>query len=188
MTLDEITKLLCFCKMLYPRDRSFDKTPGEMSEIAQAWAVMLQDIPFELGKAAVSAHVANCPYAPAISEIRAYARKFAEPEAISAEEAWAKAIRAVRRYGTGPRNFTTGKFPYEMARDSVPAEVWRTMDLLGYQAMCLSENTDVLRAHFIRTFERQRQLREERQALLPFLPEDARQKVKGLLGEGREEK
>ena len=179
MTLDEITKLLCFCKMLYPRDRSFDKTPGEMSEIAQAWAVMLQDIPFELGKAAVSAHVANCPYAPAISEIRAYARKFAEPEAISAEEAWSLAIRAVRRYGMGPKNYTTGKFPYEMARDSVPPEVWRTMELLGYQDMCLSENRDVLRAQFLKTYERQRQLREERQALLPFLPEGVRKRLLG---------
>ena len=179
MTYKETAMLLCLCRTLYPRDRSFDRGPTEMREITESWTHMLQDIPFGLARAAVSAHVANCPYAPAISEIRAYARKFAEPEAISAEEAWSLAIRAVRRYGMGPKNYTTGKFPYEMARDSVPPEVWRTMELLGFQDMCLSENRDVLRAQFLKTYERQRQLREERQALLPFLPEGVRKRLLG---------
>lgn len=179
MTYKETAMLLCLCRTLYPRDRSFDRGPTEMREITESWTHMLQDIPFDLARAAVSAHAASCPYAPAISEIRAYARKCAEPAALSAEEAWSLAIRAVRRYGMGPKNYTTGKFPYEMARDSVPPEVWRTMELLGYQDMCLSENRDVLRAQFLRTYERQRQLREERQALLPFLPEGVRKRLLG---------
>ena len=88
MTYDETMALLYLAKKLYPRDKSLDKNAKEMAEIGDVWAEMLKDIPFELGKAAVAAHAAGSPYAPAISEIRAYARKMTEPAQLSADEAW----------------------------------------------------------------------------------------------------
>ena len=174
MSGQEVLALLYMAKRLFPREKALDVPGTELKEIAKAWAEMLWDIPFEVGKAALSAHAAGSPYAPAISEIRAYARKLTQPPALSADEAWALAIRAVQRYGMGQKNFTTGKYPHEMARESVPPEVWRVMDLLGYRDMCLSTNTDVLRGQFIRAWERQQELRRERENILPCLPEGMR--------------
>ena len=185
MTYDETMALLYLAKKLYPRDKSLDKNAKETAEIGDVWAEMLKDIPFELGKAAVAAHAAGSPYAPAISEIRAYARKLTEPPGLSADEAWSLAIRAVRRYGCGPKNYTTGKYPHEMARESLPPEVWHVMELMGYQSMCMSENADVLRGQFIRAWERQQQLRRERAAILPVLPEGLKTKFLAI-GNGEE--
>lgn len=177
MTFDETMALLYLGKRLFPRDKSLDKGPEEMTEIGEAWAEMLKDIPFDLAKAALTAHAASSPYAPAISEIRSYARKMTEPEGITAEEAWSLAIKAIRRFGSAPYKDAQGKYPYQRARDSLPPEVWRVVDLMGYNSMCMSENADVLRAQFIRAWERQQQRKAERESILPFLPEALREKV-----------
>ncbi len=178
MTLQETVTLLYLAKNIYPRDRGLDKTGDELMDMAKVWSELLQDIPFELGKAAVAAHAASSPYAPAVSEIRAYARKLTEPPRLSADEAWAVALGTIRRYGCSPvRDVATGKFPHERARENTPPEVWRVMELMGYRSMCMSENIDVLRAQFIRAWERQEQVRQEREQLLPFLPEAVKEKV-----------
>ena len=181
MTLQETVTLLYLAKNIYPRDRGLDKTGDELMDMAKVWSELLQDIPFELGKAAVAAHAASSPYAPAVSEIRAYARKLTEPPRLSADEAWAVALGTIRRYGCSPvRDVATGKFPHERARENTPPEVWRVMELMGYRSMCMSENIDVLRAQFIRAWERQEQVRQEREQLLPFLPEAVKEKVLGI--------
>ncbi len=177
MTLKEMISLLFLAKNLYPRDKSLDKPQSELMDLAKIWAEMLKDIPFDLAKAALTAHAASSPYAPAISEIRSYARKMTEPEGITAEEAWSLAIKAIRRFGSAPYKDAQGKYPYQRARDSLPPEVWRVVDLMGYNSMCMSENADVLRAQFIRAWERQQQRKAERESILPFLPEGLREKV-----------
>ena len=177
MTFDETMALLYLAKKLFPRDRSMGKDPNEMAEIGEAWAEMLRDIPFEVGKAAVAAHAASSPYAPAISEIRAYARRMTEPEPLTADEAWALARKAMSRYGCAPyKDLATGKYPHQLAREHTPPEVWRVMELMGYASMCRSENTDALRGQFIRAWERQQKKRAERESVLPFLPEGLKQK------------
>ena len=181
MTFEETMALLYLAKKLFPRDKSMGGSTREMAEIGEAWTELLQDIPFELGKAAVAAHAASSPYAPAVSEIRAYARKLTEPPRLSADEAWAVALGTIRRYGCSPvRDVATGKFPHERARENTPPQVWRVMELMGYRSMCMSENIDVLRAQFIRAWERQEQVRQEREQLLPFLPEAVKEKVLGI--------
>ncbi len=175
MTAQETLSLLYLAKSLYPRDKSLDKPRQELVSMAKAWTELLRDIPFEQGKAAVAAHAMSSPYAPAISEIRAYARRLSAPEPLGADEAWALAIRAVRKFGDRPYKYVaTGKYPREMAQESLPPEVWRVVDLMGYPSMCRSEHPDTLRARFIETWERQQKRQRERETLLPFLPEKLR--------------
>ena len=183
MNVQDVMALLYMEKRLFPREKSLAVPPDELKEIAKAQAEMLRDIPFEMGKAAVAAHAANSPYAPAISEIRAYAKKLTGPPELSADEAWALAIQAVRRYGTGYKHVDTGKYPYELARDSLPPEVWRVMELMGYTSMCHSNNVDTLRTQFIQAWERQQRVKAERESLLPFLPEGLKKQFLAL-GEG----
>ena len=111
MNAQEVMALLYMEKRLFPREKGLAVPPEELTAIAEAQAEMLKDIPFELGKAAVAAHAASSPYAPAISEIRAYARRMTEPEQLTAEEAWALARKAMSRYGCAPyKDLATGKF------------------------------------------------------------------------------
>ncbi len=181
MTVKEVISLLYLEKNLYPRDRSLDRSREELTAMAKAQAELLKDIPFELGQAAVAAHGASSPYAPAICEIRAYARRMTEPPRLSADEAWALAYKAIRTYGSSPyKHFKSGKYSYELARDSLPPEVWRVVELMGYDSMCKSERTEVIRGQFIQAWERQQRLREERENLLPFLPAPLREKVLAL--------
>ena len=188
MNVQEVMALLYMEKRLFPHEKSLSVSPEELAAIAEAQALLLQDIPFEVGKAAVAACAAGSPFAPAISEIRDYARKLTEPPQLSADEAWALARQAITRFGSAPyKNYTTGKYPHEMARDSLPPEVWHVMELMGYQSMCMSENVDVLRGQFIRAWERRQQLRQERAAILPVLPEGVKEKYLAI-GDGEEGK
>ncbi len=181
MTFEETVALLYLAKKLFPRDKSLGKDAREVTEIGEAWTELLKDVPFEVGKAAVAAHAAGCAFAPAISEIRAYAKKLTEPPRLTADEAWAKARYTMTRYGAAPyKSFTTGKYPFEMARENTDPEVWRVMELMGYTGMCRSENPEAVRAQFIAAWERQQRVQEERENLLPFLPEGLKEKFLAL--------
>lgn len=185
MNVKETLAMLCMARTLYPRDKSLDKSQSELTNIAKVWAEMLKDIPFELGKAAVAAHAAGSPYAPAISEIRAYARKMTQPPELSADEAWELARKAMSRFGSGPyKNFTTGKYPREEARDSLPAEVWRVMEMIGYNYMCKSERPETIHNQFIDAWLRQEKRREEQANMMPFLPPALKEKVLAI-GDGQ---
>lgn len=185
MTLQEMISLLYIAKNLYPRDKSLDKPENALMDMAKAWAEMLKDIPFELGKAAVAAHAAGSPYAPAISEIRAYARKMTEPPELSADEAWEKADRAIRRFGSQPyKVYPEGRYPRELARESLPEEVWRVMDMLGYTYMCRSEKPETVRNQFIEAWLRQQKRKEEQANMKPFLPPALKEKVLAI-GDGQ---
>ena len=185
MTFEETLALLYLAKRLFPRDKSLGKDPREMSEIGEAWSEMLKDIPFGVGKSAVGAHAASSPYAPAISEIRAYARKLTHPREMTGEEAYAIAMKTIRRFGNAPyKDFATGKYPYERARENTPPEVWRVMDMLGYNYMCKSERPETIHNQFIEAWERQQKRREEQTNMAPFLPPALKEKVLAI-GEGQ---
>ena len=174
MNVQEVMALLYMEKRLFPHEKSLSVSPEELAAIAEAQALLLQDIPFEVGKAAVAACAAGSPFAPAISE----------PPQLSADEAWALARQAITRFGSAPyKNYTTGKYPHEMARDSLPPEVWHVMELMGYASMCRSEKPEVVRAQFIAAWERQQQRQRERENLMPFLPEALKEKFLAI-GDG----
>lgn len=181
MNGNETLTLLYLARNLYPRDKSMNRSDNDMMAMAKTWSEMLKDIPFDLGKAALAAHAASSPYAPAISEIRAYARRMTEPPRLSPDEAWSLAHKAMTRHGcSNYKSFNDGTYPWERAKASVPPEVWHIMELMGYRSMCMSENIDAVRAQFIRAWERQQKAREERENLLPFLPEGLKEKFLAL--------
>ena len=49
MNVQEIMKLLYLEKRLFPREKSLNVPPSELTQIAKAQAQLLQDIPFEVG-------------------------------------------------------------------------------------------------------------------------------------------
>jgi hypothetical protein len=150
MNREETTKLFGLISAAYPRDTAFTK-----SDTAQTlmWHELLGDLPFDALKAALSRHAASSPFPPSISELRAAVT----PQGISPDEAWGIVMKAIR---------THGYYAQLEARDSMPPEVWQTVDRIGWRELCDCENLDVIRAQFMRMYDAQSKRSKER-AVLP---------------------
>ena len=174
MTKKETVALFGLIAALYPRDEKFTHPDATMRD---AWAEMLEDIPFDHAKAAIKASVSTSPFPPSIAEIRDYATRLNGPRRLTAEEAWGIASDAIRTYGLntvkkegfvekpvvessyeyGGRTYrsvtsTETGLEYE-AKRHVPEEVWKLMMHFGYKNMYMSENPDVLRGQFMRAWQ-----------------------------------
>ena len=182
MNAQEVMALLYMEKRLFPREKGLAVPPEELTAIAEAQAEMLKDIPFELGKAAVAAHAdmfgdylddkdwgtkENANMQRSVNGLNNYVR-----------EAFTKKYWLYKVY-------PEGRYPRELARESLPEEVWRVMDMLGYTYMCRSEKPETVRNQFIEAWLRQQKRKEEQANMRPFLPPALKEKVKALAeGEG----
>lgn len=173
MTKSETVQLFAIIKALFPRDDSFKNATKDMVD---AWAEMLGDIPFDHAKAAVKAAVATSPFPPSIAEIRDYATRLTTPKRLSADEAWGIASDVIRKYGTRTvlKEGCVEKPPeyadvtvesriyrcvkhqpsvreYE-AKRHCPPEVWEMLERMGYANVVNSDNPDVVRGQFMRSW------------------------------------
>ena len=167
MTKKETVALFGLIAALFPRDEKFAHPDAAMRD---AWAEMLQDIPFDHAKAAVKASVATSPFPPSIAEIRDYATRLTGPRRLTAEEAWGIANECIREYGlrTVPkegfaeRRYEFVKFgepvriqpsglEYE-AKRHCPEDVWGLLQRMGYADIVRSDNPDVVRGQFMKAW------------------------------------
>lgn len=173
MTKKEVVALFGLIAALFPKDTAFVKADATMRD---AWAEMLEDIPFDHAKAAVKAAVATSPFPPSIAEIRDYATRLTTPKRLSADEAWGIASDVIRKYGTRtvlkegcvekPPEYAdvtvesrTYRFvkrqpsvkEYE-AKRHCPPEVWEMLERMGYADVVCSDNPDVVRGQFMRAW------------------------------------
>ena len=171
MTKKEVVALFGLIAALFPKDTAFVKADATMRD---AWAEMLEDIPFDHAKAAVKAAVATSPFPPSIAEIRDYATRLTAPKRMSADEAWGIAAEVIRTYGTRTvlkegcverppeycdvtvesRTYRCVKRQpsgreYE-AKRHCPPEVWEMLERLGYANVVNSDNPDVVRGQFMK--------------------------------------
>jgi hypothetical protein len=165
LTCPETVKLFTLVTLLYPRDTSFK---GASVEMTKAWQVMLSDITYEQAVTALQLHAASSVFAPSIADIR---RNAARPllQDTTADEAWGSALKAIHRYGYNCP---------DQAKNSVQPEVWAVMESMGYKALCMSDNTDVIRGQFTRAWE----ARQRRRAETAMLPPALRQAIKQIDG------
>ena len=166
MTKSETVQLFAIIKALFPRDDSFKNATKDMVD---AWAEMLEDIPFDHAKAAVKAAVATSPFPPSIAEIRDYATRLTAPKRLTADEAWGIASECIRKYGLQTRRIapetevvTVVRFgdpvsinpsgrEYE-AKFHCPPEVWKMLKHMGYADIVKSDNPDVVRGQFLKAW------------------------------------
>ena len=192
MTKKETVALFGLIAALYPRDEKFTHADATMRD---AWAEMLEDIPFDHAKAAIKASVSTSPFPPSIAEIRDYATRLNGPRRMTAEEAWGHACDVMRNYGTRVvlKEGTTEKPPeytdvtverhvyrcvapqqnnrqYEAERHCDP-EVWRLLKNLGYKSVVESENPDVVRGQFMRAWNGHNEEAKEYRVISPIVPE-----------------
>lgn len=189
MTKSETVQLFAIIKSLFPRDDSFKNATKDMVD---AWAEMLEDIPFDHAKAAIKASVATSPFPPSIAEIRDYATRMTTPKRLTADEAWGIASEVIRNYGTQTRrigatehNLHPGvvvvrfgepvkKRPsgleYE-AKFHCPPEVWEMLKRMGYANVVNSDNPDVVRGQFMRAWDSHSKEAKEERVLTGIVPE-----------------
>ena len=149
MNRADVTKLFALISAAYPRDKTFASTDAQT---ALMWYELLKDMPFEAVTAALSKHSATSPFPPSIAELRAAVT----PSGISPDEAWGIVIKAIRDYGC---------YSQLEARDSMPLEVWTTVDRMGWRELCMTDNVDVIRAQFMRMYDAQSKRERERNVL-----------------------
>jgi len=141
-TLNEVINVIGVLKLAYP---SFGArlTEDEWAALPRVWHRLLRDIPFDLLDAAAAhyATTSGSAFPPSIAELRDMAFRVANPNRMSAEEAWGEVQKAIRRIGF-----------YRAPEFDDPA-IGRAVQIIGWRALCLSENEMADRAHFFRIYQ-----------------------------------
>ena len=186
MNKKETAALFALISALFPRDEKFANADKPM---ILAWQEMLEDIPFDVGKAAVKATVAASPFPPSIKDIRDYSTRMNGNRRKTAEEAWGIASDMMRTYNARlvpiegfvrddeplakfgePVKIRKSGLEYE-AKRNCPPEVWELMEHMGYADMCASENPDVIRGQFMRAWDSHEREEYEKRVIGGILPQ-----------------
>lgn len=198
MTKKETAAMFALISALYPRDEKFAKAD---KEAILAWHEMLEDIPFDVAKAAIKASVATSPFPPQICDIREYATRMTGKRRMTADEAWGIAAEVIRAYSSRtvpiegfasktyefvkfgePVKVTPSGLEYE-AKRNCPKEVWEILERMGYADVCASENPDVIRGQFMRAWSNHDKEEYEKRVIGGVLPQFL--KDMNLLGNGQ---
>ena len=138
MTKQDICALVALAASSNPTMQSKDPAP-----IVAAWSLMLADLDPVVAKAAVIKVCRESDFFPSVARIVAAAREL-DPGAEklpTAAEAWEEAMRLVRDFG-----------PYRCPVYSCEA-VRRAVRAIGWRQLCMSENIEADRAHFLKLYE-----------------------------------
>lgn len=152
MTRQEIIKLIRVLSVNY---RGWPEE-GKEEDTVLLWESMLGDMSFEIGQAAVKAHMSRSPFPPTIADIRQAAIDLTTHQ-ISASESWQMVVDAINRFGY---------YNEEKALESLPPEVAEMVKRFSWRELCLSEQPDVLRAQWRMAWEN-KQKKERDFAVLP---------------------
>jgi len=155
MKAHETIKMFSIIVALCDKTEKFAEADRTMVD---AWTEMLADIPFDLAVSAIKVHVATSPFPPKISDIRKAAVSLTQPQlSITADEAWDCVHRAVRQYGINLKKY---------AMTTMPPEVAAFVDKSWYKDICLTQNVDVVRGQFMRSWDA-RTTKARTEVLLP---------------------
>lgn len=172
-TRDQIIDIIGALKMVYPNFGS-RLTEDDWNAMPDVWHRLLNDIPFELLDAAAMNHASasGSAFPPSVAELREAALSLVT-DAPSAEEAWGEVRAAMGRYG---HRTPPSEIPF-----SSPT-ILKTVQIMNWLALCMSENEVADRAHFLRIYATLHE-REKRDALR--LPEVRNVVARLRAGDGR---
>lgn len=147
MKPDEIKTLVAMTLANFPNMQE-----RHMSPTVALWQQMLSDIPFNVAKAALIKVLATAKFWPTVGEIRETAVQLTSPNVLSAPEAWAQVIKAIR---------------YDYSSDKLDPVVRKAIEGFGgLNGIGYSENIDVVRGQFLKVYE-QYANRERDAAVMP---------------------
>lgn len=123
----------------------------------ELWYMELQDLSYNVAMMALREHVHTSKWSPSISELRERAATIRDGETLDWGEAWATVQQAIRR---------KGMYRESEALEGMDEVTRATVERLGFQSLCLSENAVADRARFKDIYEQVAQ-RKKRENQLP---------------------
>jgi hypothetical protein len=148
MTRQETIALVALASSSYPSMQARDPKP-----IVEAWSLMLADIDPLLAKAAIIKVCRESQFFPGVAQIVAAAAQL-DPQnepLPTAAEAWEEVMRLIRDCGPHRRPV--------YSCDTVK----RAARAIGWLQLCMGENPEADRAHFLRLYESMRSTQRDRQ-------------------------
>ena len=139
MTKEEFSYFAMTLKTFYPKDNLLPS-----KEAMELWYRMLQDIQANIANVFLQKWVMVEKWPPSIADIRAGCMQILEEPLPDWGEAWRATIKAISRYG---------HMREREALDSLPKLARETVERLGYQHLCMSENEIADRAQFRNVYE-----------------------------------
>lgn len=123
----------------YPREKIL---PNNQS--MELWFAQLEDIPQQVAEAVLHKWVAVNKWAPTIADIREGAAEIMQGEIPDWGEGWRETMRAIRRFGI---------YDQEKAIASLDEVTAITVQRIGWDTLCMSENIEIERANFRMIYE-----------------------------------
>lgn len=139
MTQDEFRKFFKYISSV-----TTDTNPSP--EKTQVYWDALNDLPFEVAMAAGRKVIATLenPFLPMPAVFRGMAVGITGPKILSAPDAYAEVIRAIRNFGS---------YKQKEALESMTPLVRKAVEAIGWKELCLSEEPDVIRGQFRMAYE-----------------------------------
>lgn len=153
MTKGEVAKLLVVLAASYPKFEVDDLK-------VQVWHEMLGDLDYDVANIAIKKIIMLNTFPPAIAEVRKAAIEISSPRGLTAAEAWGEVIRAIRDYGY---------YREKEAMASMSPITAQVVRYLGWREICLSEEPEILRAHFLKMYDQVAAREQEKQLLPPAM-------------------
>ena len=150
MKRTEIISLVTIAIASCPSAQEKDPEP-----IANAWSLLLGDMPYEIAKAAVIKVCRSSRFFPSVAEIVDAAHEL-DPRTDklpTAAEAWEEVKKLLSSVGP----YVSEKRPLIFSCQTVG----RAARSIGWQQLCNSENPEADRAHFMRIYESMRSKHRE---------------------------
>lgn len=146
------------------------------SQAAELWFGQLQDIPFPVAEAVLNKWVATNKWSPSIAEIRELAAEIKNGKLPDWGEAWEETCKAIRRFGF---------YRPQEGLESLSPLTRETVNRLGWNNLCLSENATADRANFRQCYEIVAQREHEKNVLSLPLQETIKQLSGSMDFEGK---
>ena len=153
MTKGEVAKLLVVLAASYPKFEVDDLK-------VQVWHEMLGDLDYDVANIAIKKIIMLNTFPPAIGFVRNAASEIASPMGLTAADAFGEVIRAIRDYGY---------YREKEAMASMSPITAQVVRYLGWREICLSEEPEILRAHFLKMYDQVAAREQEKQLLSPTM-------------------
>ena len=139
MDKQEFAKFAMALKTYYPKEPLLPNAAA-----VELWHRQLMDIDYNLAETVLNKWVAVNRYAPTIADIRNEAANISIGEIPDWGEGWEQVFHAIHYYGI---------YRAPEALDSLDSITRKTVERLGFNNICLSENITADRANFRQIYE-----------------------------------
>lgn len=163
MTREEVIQVLAILKANYSGALK-DMTRQEAEGKINLWITMFADTNKEIMNLAIQKIIATSKYFPTVAEVREVIAEINTGYILDGGAAWGEVITAIRNYG---------QYRELQALESMSDMTKTVVQRMGWRDLCLSEDTEIDRAHFLKIY----QAEEKRQKEKNILPLEIQQKM-----------